>query len=182
MKYIFKFSHNFVDKQSMAKLRGFSFLELLVAVAIILILCAIAATRLQRARLAANRVSAVASLHVIDTAQAVYESTYPAAGYSPSLVQLGSNGSDCQNTTKTNACLLDSGLAGGIRNGYIFEITGDGKVPSLAYSVTATPQAPGLSGDCAYASDQSTHIHPIIPTTDARTAGGGGAFAGCSSP
>ena len=166
----------------MAKLRGFSFLELLVAVAIILILCAIAATRLRQARMAANRASAVASLHVIDTAQAVYESSYPAAGYSPSLVQLGSNGSDCQNTTKTNACLLDSGLAGGIRNGYIFEITGDGKVPSLAYSVTATPQTPGLSGDCSYASDQSAHIHSII-STDVRTAGSGGAFAGgCSGP
>ena len=178
---MFKFSHNFADKQSMAKLRGFSFLELLVAVAIILILCAIAAGRLRQARLAANQASAVASLHAIDIAQAVYASSYPDAGYSPSLVQLGSNGSDCQNTTKTNACLLDSGLAGGVRNGYIFEITGDGKVPSFAYSVTAIPQAPGLSGDCAYTSSQSVQIPPAIPA-ETRTTGSGGAFISCSGP
>lgn len=166
--------------QSMAKPRGFSFLELLVAVAIILILCAIAAGRLHQARMAANQASAVASLRVIDTAQALYASSYPDAGYSPSLAQLGSNGSDCQSTSKTNACLLDSGLASGVRNGYVFEITGDGKIPSFAYSVIAAPQAPGLSGQCTYTSDQSSQIHPSIPT-ESRSAGGGGAFAGCSS-
>jgi type IV pilus assembly protein PilA len=163
----------------MAKPRGFSFLELLIAAALILVLCAIAAGRLYQARLAANQASAVASLRAIDTAQALYASSYPDVGYSSSLVQLGSNGSDCQNTTKTNACLLDSGLASGIRNGYIFEITGDGRIPSFAYSVIAAPQAPGLSGQCTYTSGQSAQIHPSIPT-ESRTAGGGGAFVGCS--
>src|SRR5437667_12837106 len=64
-------------KYDMRKQKGFSLIELLIVVAIILIIAAIAIPNLMRARIAANEASAVASVHAINTAEAVYISSYP---------------------------------------------------------------------------------------------------------
>jgi type IV pilus assembly protein PilA len=142
----------------MAKPRGFSVIELLVVVAIILVLSAIAIVHYRRARIAANQASAMASIHAINVAESTYALNYPQMGYSPNLIKLGSNGSDCQNVTSSNACLLDPTLAVGIKSGYVFDLMGDGNVPDASYTVTATPEAPGLTGLCTYTSSQSAQV------------------------
>ena len=66
---------------------GFSHIELLIVVAVILTIAAIAIPNLMRSRVAANQASAVGSLHVLNTAEATHSSTY--GGYSPTLGYLG---------------------------------------------------------------------------------------------
>jgi prepilin-type N-terminal cleavage/methylation domain-containing protein len=103
--------------------RGFSLIELLIVVAIILIIAAIAIPSLLQARIAANESSAVASLRTINTAMITYNSTYPSQGYAASLPVLGPDANPCT-PSSTNACLIDSALAAGWKAGYNFAATG----------------------------------------------------------
>src|ERR1700720_393896 len=100
-----------------SKQTGFSLIELLVVVSVILIIAAIAIPNLLRSRMAANEASAVASLRSINTSQVVYQSTY-GSSFAPSLPDLSDGGSagNCaaSNTpTSTAACLIDNVLAAG---------------------------------------------------------------------
>jgi len=69
------------ERSKMTKQKGFSLIELLIVVAIILIIAAIAIPNLLRARIAANESSAVSSIRTMNTAQVTYQSTYPTVGY-----------------------------------------------------------------------------------------------------
>jgi len=91
--------------------KGFSLIELLIVVAIILIIAAIAIPNLLRSRIAANQASAVGSLRTLNTAEITYSSTYN-TGFSTSLVALGPPQAGL-NPTSTAAGLIDSVLAGG---------------------------------------------------------------------
>ncbi|HLJ86592.1 MAG TPA: type II secretion system protein [Candidatus Angelobacter sp.] len=133
---------------------GFSAVELILVVMVILIMAAIAIPRLLQARIRANQAGAVASMRSILTAEAVYAASYPALGYSPSLANLGSNGSTCETTGSSNACLLDAILSSGVKGGYVFDIVGDGKTPDQSYQVTATPTTSN-SGGCAFSSSEA---------------------------
>jgi prepilin-type N-terminal cleavage/methylation domain-containing protein len=73
----------------MRKQKGFSLIELLIVVAIILIIAAIAIPNLLRARMAANESSAVASIRTINTGMITYNSAYPTVGYATTLAALG---------------------------------------------------------------------------------------------
>jgi type IV pilus assembly protein PilA len=139
---------------------GVSAIELLVVVAIILVIAAIVVPHLFDARKKATEASAVASIKAIQTAESIYQDNYPTKGYSPSLINLGSNGSTCETTSSTNACLLDPVLASGIKDGYIFDLLGDGKIPDESYTLTATPQS-SASGECTFSSDQSGNIQSM---------------------
>jgi prepilin-type N-terminal cleavage/methylation domain-containing protein len=130
---------------------GFSLVELMVVIMVILVIAAIAVPSLLHARMRANEAAAVASMRTIQTTQTIYALAYPEIGYSPNLAWLGSNGSDCENTGPHNSCLIrDEELTSGVKSGYIFEITGDGKKPSASYTLTAYPMSTGISGRCGF--------------------------------
>lgn len=104
--------------------KGFSLIELLIVVAIILIIAAIAIPSLVRARISANESSAASSVRQISTAQVAYAASYPLVGYSANLVSLG--GTACIAPTSSSACLIDNVLSSGTKSGYQFLTAGSG--------------------------------------------------------
>ena len=133
--------------------RGFSLIELLVVVAVILIVAAIAVPNFLRSRMRANEASAVASLRVLNTAAVTYSITYPTLGFPAQLTTLG--GVNPCSASSTQACLIDDSLAQGTKSGYTFVWTGDGATPSISYTVTGTPQVLGATGQRMFCTDQS---------------------------
>jgi prepilin-type N-terminal cleavage/methylation domain-containing protein len=142
----------------MRKHRGFSLIELLLVVAVILIVASIAVPNFLKSRLRANEASAVASLRMINTAAITYSMTYPDMGFPAQLTTLG-GANPCTAASSTQACLIDDSLAQGIKSGYNFGWTGDGAVPSVSFIVTGTPQAVGGSGQRMFCTDQTGVIH-----------------------
>jgi type IV pilus assembly protein PilA len=125
---------------------GFSLIELLIVVAIILIIAAIAIPNFIRARMAANESSAVSSIHAVNTAEIQYASTYPTVGYSVSLTALGPAGSG----------FIDTVLAGGSKSGYMFTyVQNPADSPSDAYTINADPITRNVTGTRSFYSDQT---------------------------
>jgi len=140
-------------KKEMRKQKGFSLIELLIVVAIILIIAAIAIPNLLRARMAANESSAVASIRTTNTGMVTYNSTYPTVGFATALSNLGGAAGAACTPSSTTACLIDSVLAAGTKSGYIFAATGAGGTPKTQYYATGTPvtqNQTGIRSFCAY--------------------------------
>jgi prepilin-type N-terminal cleavage/methylation domain-containing protein len=108
--------------------KGFSLIELLIVVAIILVIAAIAIPNLLASRMSANEASAVGSLQAIKTAEYAYSSAFPSLGYATQLSDLGGTGSPCV-ASSTSACLLDTAVVNAIpggpaKSGFVFLATG----------------------------------------------------------
>ena len=101
---------------------GFSLIELLIVVAIILIIAAIAIPNLIRARIAANQASAVESCRTVTSAEVLYNVAYD-NGFAPTLDALGGPASGAANAT--NAQLIDEVLSSGEKSGYMFHLLRD---------------------------------------------------------
>jgi type IV pilus assembly protein PilA len=132
------------------KQRGFSLIELLIVVAIILIIAAIAIPNLLRAKIAANEASAVGSLRTLNTACIAYSTSY---GQFPSaLSNLGPVGSG-GTASSTSADLIDSVLSAGTKSGYTFVYTAGNS--NQSYTITAKPIIAGQTGQRMFFTDQS---------------------------
>ncbi len=138
--------------------RGFSLIELLIVVAIILIIAAIAIPNLLRSRIAANQASAVSSLRFLNTAEVTYASTYT-TGFSPTLAALGPPASG-SNPTASAAGLIDSVLAAGTKSGYSFSYAATAGSTGRydIYTINANPTTVGTTGQNYYFTDQTNVI------------------------
>ena len=143
--------------------KGFSLIELLIVVAIILIIAAIAIPNLMKSKATANEASAVDSLHAINTACANYSSTY-SMGYPTTLTNLG----PASTPSSASADLLDAVLAAGTKSGYTFAYSAgspDTGGVINSYTITGNPLIPGSSGNRRFYSDQSFVIRWNLTTT-----------------
>ena len=147
------------------KQKGFSLIELLIVVAIILIIAAIAIPNLIRSKMAANEASAVASLRTINTSEVVYSSTYNVATvFSADLTSLSDGGTAANCAagaipTSAQACLIDAALAAATaapgKSGYTFTYA----VPANgSYTVNAAPVTLNSTGVRYFFTDQTVVI------------------------
>ena len=122
----------------MKRQTGFTLIEMLIVIAIILIIAAITIPSLTGAKMNANETSAVGSVRAINQMEVAYQAAY--GGYAASLANLG--GADPCTKSAETACLLDQSLAGGVKAGYKFVAAGNNSSNgfSTSYVVGAAPE------------------------------------------
>ncbi len=154
--------------------RGFSLIELLIVVAIILIIAAIAIPNLMRARMSANEAGAAASVRAINTAQYAYSAKFantPGLGYANGLTALGSpTAANCLPDVNgvTGDCQLDNVLTSGAKGGYTFTtavtvVNGF----NAGYQVAAAPTTPNQTGTRWFCSFQDAVVRMSTTTLTA---------------
>ena len=139
--------------------RGFSLIELLIVVTIILIIAAIAIPNLMKAKMQGNETAAVGALKTLTESATMYSNSY--GGFPRALSDLGPGGSGTA-PSSTAADLIDSGLASGIKSGYKFTFAVLATDPAgnvLSYTISATPVTPGTTGQRSFFVDASGTIH-----------------------
>ena len=138
---------------------GFTLMELLIVIAIILILMLMAIPTIGSLKKKANETSAINSVQQIIGAEVQYESSYPANGFACSLSALGGDPS-AGAPSPAGAQLLQQDLASGVKSGYLFSISNctkvsvNGQEHVTGYTVTAVPETVGKSGDRGFCADQ----------------------------
>jgi type IV pilus assembly protein PilA len=175
--------HTQRGEKEMRKQKGFSLIELLIVVAIILIIAAIAIPNLLRARMAANESSAVGSVRTLNTAEISYNTTYPTIGFQQTLAYLGAPVGGCT-PSSSSACLVDSVLgnngipSGSGKSGYSFSIVAGAAQAGgvyVQYDVNAIPLTENQTGIRSFCSveDAVVRVQPTgaAPGAEANCAG-----------
>ncbi|HEV3220016.1 MAG TPA: prepilin-type N-terminal cleavage/methylation domain-containing protein [Candidatus Acidoferrales bacterium] len=139
---------------------GFSLIELMIVVTVILVIAAIAIPSLTHAKMAANEAAAASALRTLATEEANYDAAW-SSGFSPTLGALGPPPPG-NVASPAFADMVDAVLASGIRGGYQFIYTpvippGSAGIPT-GYQVNANPISPGITGEWFYFLDQSNVI------------------------
>ena len=158
----------------MRKQKGFSLIELLIVVAIILIIAAIAIPNLLRAKISANESSAVGSVRNIVTAMVSYNASY--GQFAVDLKTLGPPAAGCTGSSgpsSGNACLIDAVLAAGLKSGYEFTATGDKDTNNNYTGFTAEtfPQTYNSTGVRAFCAGEDGVLRVDPANTSSGTAG-----------
>jgi prepilin-type N-terminal cleavage/methylation domain-containing protein len=140
----------------MARQAGFTLLELMIVIALILIIAAIAIPSMREAEMHANEASAIGSIRAINQTEVQYQATY--GGYAESLANLG--GADPCTKSAETACLLDQSLAGGTKSGYRFAAEGGNPSGGLntSYVVGAAPEVFDRTGKRLFCSTDKNVI------------------------
>ena len=136
--------------------KGFSLIELLIVVAIILIIAAIAIPNLLKARISANESSAVGSVRTLTTANVQYSAQCPTNGFPTGLANIGPGAGTC-----AAAGIIDAVLLTGQKSGYLLTDLGGNPINGVntTYLITATPQNVGTTGQRMFCSIQDGVIH-----------------------
>ncbi|MBV9669341.1 MAG: prepilin-type N-terminal cleavage/methylation domain-containing protein [Acidobacteriales bacterium] len=149
---------------------GFSLIELLIVIAIILILVAIAIPNFQKIMINGRETSAIGSIRAINNAQIMYQQSYPQQGFACTLATLGTQ-AGAQAGPQSSGLLTDTQLLNGVKDGYIFTLTcnraqgqGSGETAgqnatATSYLIVASPVTPGKTGNRFFCSDQPGSIH-----------------------
>jgi prepilin-type N-terminal cleavage/methylation domain-containing protein len=138
--------------------KGFSLIELLIVVTIILIISAIAIPNLMKSKMSANETAAVGALKALTESAVMYSNSY--GGFPHSISNLGPSGGGPVSSSAA-ADLIDSGLATGVKSGYKFTFTVVATDPAgnvVSYAITAVPVTPGSTGQKSYYTDESGTI------------------------
>lgn len=134
---------------------GFSLIELLIVIAIILIIAAIAIPKLARARMSAYEMAAIRTMHTLNTAQVQYFSTY--GRYAATLNELGPPPGNAS-PSAASADLIPGDLATGLSSGYSFTMVG---TPS-GYTINADPQVFDVTGGRTFYTDHTNVIRQHV--------------------
>jgi type IV pilus assembly protein PilA len=138
---------------------GFTLMELLIVISIMLILMLMAIPNFNKMRITAHELSATKSLQTIYQTEIQYQTTFPQNGFTCSLQQLGGDPKSGQ-PTPTSAQLLQGDLPAGVKDGYTFNIVNCSKVTVnnvdqiTGFEITAVPQAIGKTGNRGFCIDQ----------------------------
>lgn len=132
--------------------RGFTLMELMMVIALILIIAAIAIPSMKEAKINADETAAVGSIRAINTAEVSYQATY--GGYADTLANLG--GADPCTKSAEASCLLDQSLAGGVKSGYRFVAIGGNPSggANTSYAVGAAPEVFDRTGKREFCSTE----------------------------
>src|SRR5271163_913901 len=149
--------------------RGFTLMELVIVLAIILVIAAVTIPSLIAMKIHANEASAMASIRAIQTAQTSYEAAYPTEGYAGSLAVLADSESCRQSST--TACLLDEGLSTGTKAGYNFAVSAGNAIDgaNTSYVAGAAPMSYNRTGVRRYCSTEKSVIR-LDANTEGSTA------------
>jgi len=149
------------DGRDMRRQHGFSLIELLIVVAIILALAAMAIPNLLRSKMSANEASAVSSLRAIANAQTSYSMTYGHIGYADQLTKLADPPAG-QSIDPNHAGIIDWVLGCSaqpcVKAGYNFSIINTSGIPISSYTAVGTPQLQGRTGRRGFCCDQGAAI------------------------